>query len=110
MQAVSKTTPGKREQKQILEGLPGNKTRRMTEQKALQEQLLQEIERRKISSKNRTSKGMFDKKNISELSWRNYVRAFFKQHIGFHIKCCLKSYTNADSYITHYYRHHMLLA
>ncbi|XP_068707932.1 chromobox protein homolog 5-like [Montipora foliosa] len=81
------------------------------EQKALQEQLLQEIEqRRKISSKNRTSKGMFDKKNISALSWRNYVHAFFKQHRGFHIECCLKSYTNADSYITHYYRHHMLLA
>lgn len=80
------------------------------EQKALQDQLLQEVKKRKrstlFSSKTRTKKGKFSKKKISDISWRNYVRSFFKQHEGFHMHCCKKPYNNAESFITHQYRHH----
>ena len=80
-----------------------------TDQKALQHQLLNEIATRKtgmFSKKSRTSEGTFTKKETCHLAWRNYVRSFFKQHEGFHMLCCENIYNKADSFITHYHRHH----
>ena len=69
--------------------------------------LLQEISKRaKFSTKQRTTKGTFAEKDVDHLSWKNYVRLFFHGHPGFNMPCCGKSYHIADSFITHWYRHH----
>ncbi|KAJ7390352.1 hypothetical protein OS493_025603 [Desmophyllum pertusum] len=42
---------------------------------SLQDQLLQEIDKRaKFSTKSRTARGTFTKKDTEHLSWKNYVR------------------------------------
>lgn len=62
--------------------------------KGLNDMLLKEIDRRaKFSTKSRTERGTFAKKDVQDLSWKNYVRFFFDQHPGFKSTCqCGKSY------------------
>ena len=82
---------------------------------SLQDNLVEEISKRENSkqfskkARSRTD-GQFYKKGIKNLSWRNYVRVFFKQHPGFEMQCCGKKYSIADSFITHRHRfiHHTL--
>ena len=81
---------------------------------SLQNNLIEEISKRKnseqFSKRARRTNGQFYEKGIENLSWRNYVRYFFKQHPGFEIQCCGKKYDIADSFITHRHRiiHHTL--
>ena len=81
---------------------------------SLQDNLVEEISKREnseqFSKRARRTNGQFYEKGIENLSWRNYVRYFFKQHPGFEIQCCGKKYDIADSFITHRHRiiHHTL--
>ena len=78
-----------------------------SESDSLQNLLLQEISKRaKFSTKPRTTRGTFAEKGVDHLSWRNYVRHFFHEQPEFIMPCCGKSYNIADSFITHWYRHH----
>jgi len=65
--------------------------------------LLKEIDRReKFSTKSRTKRGTFSKKEVEDLSWKNYVRCFFDQLPGFESTCqCGKSNEKAESFLTH---------
>ena len=65
-----------------------------------------EIDRRaKFSTKLRTERGTFAKKDVQDLSWKNYVRFFFDQHPGFKSICqCGKSYEKAESFLSHLQR------
>lgn len=67
--------------------------------KGLNNLLLKEIDRRaKFSTKSRTERGTFAKKDVQDLSWKNYARFFFDQHPGFKSTCqCGKSYEKAES-------------
>ena len=82
--------------------------KRMTSAKkaedSLQDILLREIKSRaNVSTKFRTARGTFAKKDVEDLSWKNYVRHFFGQHPGFKTTCsgCEKSYDKAESFLTH---------
>ena len=71
---------------------------------SLQDILLREIKSRaNVSTKFRTARGTFAKKDVEDLSWKNYVRHFFDQHPGFKTTCsgCEKSYDKAESFLTH---------
>ena len=71
---------------------------------SLQDILLREIKSRaNFSTKFRTARGTFAKKDVEDLSWKNYVRHFFDQHPGFKTTCsgCEKSYDKAESFLTH---------
>ena len=82
-----------------------NRQKKQTKQtkKGLNDLLLKEIDRRaKFSTKSRTERGTFAKKDVQDLSWKNYVRFFFAQHPGFKSTCqCGKSYEKAESFLTH---------
>ena len=58
-----------------------------------------------FSDKSRVN-GLFAKKNPAELSWRNFIRNYFKEHPGCEVICCKKSYFIPNSFITHVYRNH----
>ena len=85
-----------------------NRQMKQTKQtkKGLNDLLLKEIDRRaKFSTKSRTERGTFAKKDVQDLSWKNYVRFFFAQHPGFKSTCqCGKSYEKAESFLTHLQR------
>ena len=98
MQPVSKTTPVKKQKTEASSTEEVDQTNE--EQKALQDQLFQEIQKRKgtfISKKSKTKDGKFWRKKKSELSWKNLVHTFFNEHKGFHIVCCEKTYERRSS-------------
>jgi len=73
---------------------------------SLNDLLLKEIDmREKFSTKSRTKRGTFSKKEVEDLSWKNYVRCFFDQLPGFESTWrCGKSNEKAESFLTHLWR------
>ena len=86
--------------------MTGGRNRRRRRKKGLNDLLLKEIDRRaKFSTKSRTERGTFAKKDVEDLSWKNYVTFFFDQHPGFKSTYqCGNSYEKAESFLTHLQR------
>ena len=64
-----------------LPQLPEEQTKQKQTTNSLNNLLLKEIDRRaKFSTKPRTERGTFSKKDVEDLSWKNYVMCFFDQH------------------------------
>lgn len=72
--------------------------------------LVEEVRKRvtgSFSGKCRLPTGQFSKKDTCDLSWRNYVRAYYQERPGLSVQCCKRGYTVANSLITHLFRHHI---